>query len=49
MTDISTAISYINWQGGLMVCNNVTKNIWEFCIKKGDIFQQHIHLGKIIP
>ena len=35
MTDNSTAISYINRQGGIrsMLCNNVTTEIWEFCIK----------------
>ena len=33
----STAISYTNRQGGdrSMLCNNVTKEIWEFCIKRG--------------
>ena len=37
MTDNSTAISYINRQGGVrsMLCNNVTTEIWEFCIKRG--------------
>ena len=36
MTDNSTAISYINRQGGIrsMLCNNVTTEIWEFCIRK---------------
>ena len=35
MTDNSTAISYMNRQGGIksMLCNNVTIEIWEFCIK----------------
>ena len=37
MTDNSTAISYINRQGGVrcMLYNNVTTEIWEFCIKRG--------------
>ena len=36
MTDNSTAISYINRQVGIrsMLCNNVTIEIWEFCIKR---------------
>ena len=37
MIDNSTAISYINRQGGIrsMLCNNVTTEIREFCIKRG--------------
>ena len=36
MTDNSTAISYISRQVGIrsMLCNNVTTEIWEFCIKR---------------
>ena len=37
MTDNSTESSYINRQGGVlsMLCNNVTIEIWEFCIRRG--------------
>ena len=37
MTDDSTAMSYINRQGGVrsMLCHNVTTEFWDFCIKRG--------------
>ena len=49
MTDNSTAISYLRRQGGVrsMLCNNVTTEIWEFCIK-GAYYQLHIFRGRNI-
>ena len=37
MTDNSTEISFKNWQEGVrsMLWNNVTTEVWEFCIKRG--------------
>ena len=45
MTDNSTAISYINKQGGVksITCNDIAKEIWEFCIQK----RVHLWAGHI--
>ena len=45
MTDNSTAISYINRQGGLrfMLCNNLATGIWEFCINRG-VYISAVHI-----
>ena len=40
ITDNSTAICYINKQGGMnsMTCNDISKQTWEFC------FQKRVHI-----
>ena len=45
MTDNSTVISYINSQRGIksMLCNSVTTEIWEFCIKMG-VYISAVHI-----
>ena len=48
MTNNSTAISYINRQGGVrsIICNNLTTEIWEFGIKRGVYISAGRILGK---
>ena len=48
MTDNSTTISYVNRQGRVrsMLCNNVTREIWEFYIKRGVYISAAHILGK---
>ena len=47
MTDNSTALSYINRLAGVrsILCNNVTTEIWEFCIKRG-VYISTAHISR---